>query len=38
MNNGQTHFIHDAIERKIERFSRQRNRGTLAVGGTGPNQ
>ena len=29
--NGQ-HFIHDAIERKIERFSRQRHRGTLIIG------
>lgn len=26
------HFIHEAIERKIERFSRQRNRGGLSMG------
>ena len=26
-NQQKTHFIHEAIERKIERFSRQRNRG-----------
>jgi hypothetical protein len=32
--NGQSHYIHDAIERKIERFSRQRNRGALIVGST----
>lgn len=31
-NGSSQHFIHEAIERKIERFSRQRNRGGLILG------
>ena len=33
-SNNNAHFIHEAIERKIERFSRQRNRGAMTVGST----